>query len=396
MSSLHLIDPDGDVELLLRREVEPADWDIDITPSPSNLDYRREFVPEVGGTKKKGKKGRAQPFEWGYQEPEPPQVVVEVEAEPEPAPEPEPEPEAEPEQAQTEETSADLDTGDLRIRIRVSSKHLMLASSYFKRSLGGKLAEGHTLQSEGYVEIDMDGHDLDEMLLVMNMIHGRFRQLPSSVDLSTLTRIAVLTDYFHCHEVVEPFVDQWIERIRGEITQVYSKELIQWLCISQVFRKGDLFKAITRTALRQSRDLFDTPDLPIWNSVEDELNRQRTAAIEKLLSGLTSLLQDLLYDRDQCGYECNAFRYGLISKELASRGLHSPGPQAPFLGYSFENIASSIVHIQGSPLQTSHSMGVFGSQCAINTQISPLVQQVEQSFDGLSFDKFKHDDEHTS
>ncbi|XP_014551767.1 hypothetical protein COCVIDRAFT_70413, partial [Bipolaris victoriae FI3] len=89
--------------------------------------------------------------------------------------------------------------------IRVSSKHLMLASSYFKRSLGGALTEGHTLRSEGHVKIKMDGLELDAMLLVMNMIHGRFRQLPSSVDLRTLTSIAILTDYLQCHEVVEPF-----------------------------------------------------------------------------------------------------------------------------------------------------------------------------------------------
>ena len=116
----------------------------------------------------------------------------------------------------------------------------------------------------------MNGYDLDAMLLVMNMIHGRFRQLPSSTDLSTLTRIAVLTDYLQCHEVVEPFVDQWIERLEGQIIQIYSKELIQWLCISQVFEKGHLFKTVTRTALHQARDLIDKAGLPIWDSIEGE------------------------------------------------------------------------------------------------------------------------------
>ncbi|OAG11104.1 uncharacterized protein CC84DRAFT_1047336, partial [Paraphaeosphaeria sporulosa] len=144
--------------------------------------------------------------------------------------------ESRPDQLQIEEESTNSDTEDKRIRIQFSSKHLVLASSHFQGSLGGELTEGHTLRSEGHFKIEMNGHGLDAMLLVMNMIHGRFRQLPSSVDLCTLTRIAVLTDYLQCHEVVEPFVDQWIERLEGKIVHVYSKELIQWLCIFQIFR----------------------------------------------------------------------------------------------------------------------------------------------------------------
>lgn len=116
----------------------------------------------------------------------------------------------------------------------------------------------------------MIGHDPDAMLLLMKMIHGRFRQLPLSIDLDKLTSIAVLTDYLQCHEAVEPFVDQWIERLEGEITQTYSKELIQWLCISQVFEKGNLFKTVTRTALRQARDLIDKAGLLIWDTIEGE------------------------------------------------------------------------------------------------------------------------------
>ena len=129
MASLHLIDPDGDVELLLHQEVEPlVHEDITITPSPSDLEYRRDIAPEVKESKKKKKKGRSPAFAWNP-EPEP---------EPEPQPQPERELEQGSEQSQAEETLTDRDTDNMRFRIRVSSKHLMLASSYFKRSLGGK------------------------------------------------------------------------------------------------------------------------------------------------------------------------------------------------------------------------------------------------------------------
>lgn len=59
MASLHLIDPDGDVELLVRPEVEPlVHQDITITPSPPDLEYRRGMTLKFKKSKKK-KEGRA-------------------------------------------------------------------------------------------------------------------------------------------------------------------------------------------------------------------------------------------------------------------------------------------------------------------------------------------------
>jgi hypothetical protein len=56
-------------------------------------------------------------------------------------------------------------------------------------------AEGHALQSMGNVKIDMAGQDVDTMVLVMSLIQGRFRWIPSYVNLITLTIIAALVDY---------------------------------------------------------------------------------------------------------------------------------------------------------------------------------------------------------
>jgi hypothetical protein len=242
MASLLPIDPDGDVELLLRPERDlRMVWEFAPTPSPSSLGYRRGVTPEAhqGKTKEKARI-ELEPRMETEQEQAPPLAKIP------PAP----------------------NTENMRARIRVSSRHLMLASAYFKRSLGGELAEGHTLRYEGRVEVNMKGQDLDTILLVMNMIHGRFRSLPSSVGLDALTRIATLVDYLECHEVVEPFVNNWIEQMRGRMTRTYSKKLIQWICICQVFNKASLFKTVTLIAIRQARDVVDKADLPIRDRIE--------------------------------------------------------------------------------------------------------------------------------
>lgn len=261
MASSYVVDPDGDVVLLLCRGEGAlrVDEEFDVPPPPSNLGYRRILKPEPSESKKKKKKGKST-------------TAVSWTLTPELTPEPDPGSVQVPlvqSLAQFEEQPPPPvpDSEDLLVRIRVSSKHLMLASSYFQRKLGGELEEAQTLRSKGHVETRMSEQDPDTMLLIMNTIHGRFRQLPSSVDLSALTRIAVLVDYLQCHEFMEPFANKCIEQMEGNVPATYSKEFIQWLCVSLVFHKETLFKAVTCTALRRATGLINTLDLPISSRV---------------------------------------------------------------------------------------------------------------------------------
>ncbi|KAF2187432.1 hypothetical protein K469DRAFT_534191, partial [Zopfia rhizophila CBS 207.26] len=126
---------------------------------------------------------------------------------------------------------------------------------------------------------------------------------------------------------------QWIEKLEGNIPETYSTELVQWLCISLVFSKASLFKAITRTALRQAAGPVETLGLPIRDCVAGEKSH-RSVTIEQLLSGLETLLDNLRLDQTECNFECNAMQYGTLIKELRYRGLLFPRPETPFLGYS--------------------------------------------------------------
>lgn len=153
------------------------------------------------------------------------------------------------------------------VRIRVSSEHLILASSYFKRNLESGMLESHILSSEGRVNIPMKDGDPEAMLIIMNIIHGRTRKVPRRVAFDMLLKIAILVDYLECHEPVEPFSDMWIEALKGNMSYTYSKELIQWLCISIVFHKEYYFKNLTSAAILQAKGPIKTLGLPIRESV---------------------------------------------------------------------------------------------------------------------------------
>ncbi|KAL2004644.1 hypothetical protein VTN00DRAFT_3380 [Thermoascus crustaceus] len=166
-----------------------------------------------------------------------------------------------------------------KIYFRVSSRHLTLASAQFERRLKECWSEGHTLRSEGYIEMPVTDCDPEALLTLLNIIHGHTRRVPRSLDVESLTKIAILVDYYECYEAVEIFSDMWIDRLEGEVPTTYSSELIKWLCISWVFRKNEIFRSVTRVAQRQSKGRIEQHELPISKRVIDEIDQTRLDSI---------------------------------------------------------------------------------------------------------------------
>ncbi|KAI9781704.1 MAG: hypothetical protein M1816_002200 [Peltula sp. TS41687] len=159
------------------------------------------------------------------------------------------------------------DIGSEEMRMRVSSKHLTLASSQFERMFQGDWREGNTLRSAGSLEVPLPGDDPAAMLILMNIIHGRTRKVPRLVDLETLTRLAILIDYYQFHEAVEVFSDMWVDGLKEQLPRAYTKDLVRWICVSWVLRKPREFGQVTRTAQRQAKGVVATYGLPIPDSI---------------------------------------------------------------------------------------------------------------------------------
>ena len=156
------------------------------------------------------------------------------------------------------------DTWGPKVRIQVSSSHLRLASPYFKRMFRSGWLEGDTLRIQRRVEIRLrNGEDPDALLIILNIIHGHTRSVPRVVDLTMLTKIAVLVDFYECYEAVEIFSNMWIDSLEGDSPQSISTKLTQWIWVTWVFNKTHQFKAATQIARRQSKGSIETDGLPI-------------------------------------------------------------------------------------------------------------------------------------
>lgn len=183
------------------------------------------------------------------------------------APEP-PEPPESPERGEhrrkkRKRNPAGVAGGCSEVRFRLSSRHLILASSYFRAMLTGPWEENSSRSGSMYTTSASDW-DKESFTILMNITHGHSERVPRSLTLELLAKIAVLVDYYKCHKIVKFYSDTWIEEILGEtgLPRKYSRDLVLWLFISCVFAQHGIFHTLTLLALRQTRGPVRTLGLP--------------------------------------------------------------------------------------------------------------------------------------
>jgi hypothetical protein len=151
------------------------------------------------------------------------------------------------------------------IHYHVSSRHLMLSSPIFKRMLTQNgFAESVRNELDGLFHIPALYWDAEAFLIVLQIVHGRNKQVPREVTLEMLAKIAVLEDYYYFGEALDVFTEVWIQKlVMSPIPTVYDRDLVLWIWIAWVFDIEEQFKEATFTAIMQSTESLRTLDLPI-------------------------------------------------------------------------------------------------------------------------------------
>jgi hypothetical protein len=139
----------------------------------------------------------------------------------------------------------------------VSSRHLKLASPWFRRALA----------KEQWAESERD--EKDNLII----FHLRNRKIPRQVSLDDLAKIAVLVDYYECAEAVEHFTEKWKENLMtlDPIPSTYCRTLTLWIWIAWVFEFGDDFQNATLVAVKQCSEPMPTLGLPIPDIVSGRI-----------------------------------------------------------------------------------------------------------------------------
>jgi hypothetical protein len=157
-------------------------------------------------------------------------------------------------------------TSDEGIQFRVSSRHLMLASPWFKRALAKEgWSESCRNEVDGLFHLTTADWDAEAFLILLNMFHLRNRQIPRTVTLEMLAKTAVLADYYECGEAIEVFTEGWITALKKgtEFAPFYSRDTVLWIWTSWVFNMSCCFKRATAVAIQQSGERMRCLDLPL-------------------------------------------------------------------------------------------------------------------------------------
>lgn len=142
------------------------------------------------------------------------------------------------------------------VRCVVSSRHMMLASEHFHTLLSGPTEEAAILKSTGHVTIPISV-DPDTLIILLNIIHGKTREVPRQVSLDLLRKLAVMVSGFKILGSVEFFADTWIENSKGELPAGYTGEVLSWLFVFFVFERAEEFRDMTRITQRECDEKFD-------------------------------------------------------------------------------------------------------------------------------------------
>ncbi|GKT51811.1 uncharacterized protein ColSpa_11992 [Colletotrichum spaethianum] len=149
------------------------------------------------------------------------------------------------------------------ITFLLSSRHLSLASRYFNTQFNSPWREAITLGPDGRYQLDASDWDVDALLLLMQIIHAKTKDIPRRIDLETLAKIAVMIDYYECHDAIAFFSNMWVEALEKQLPSECNRELVLWLSISVILRQDTVFKAVTKTAVQKSKGPVPTLELPI-------------------------------------------------------------------------------------------------------------------------------------
>ncbi|GFF41309.1 hypothetical protein IFM58399_06219 [Aspergillus lentulus] len=163
------------------------------------------------------------------------------------------------------------------VRYRASSKHLSLASQYFEKRLKKEWGEGEELQKIGSVAMLLPNTDPEAFSILLDLMHCRTQEVPTVVTFDELVELAVQVNYFKCHGALGLYPARWIEHLKAKRPNAYCDEIIKWIFVSGVFNDCELYASVTCLAIRQSKDIINTLDLPIPLSVTGTLMKQMKA-----------------------------------------------------------------------------------------------------------------------
>ncbi|KAF5557115.1 hypothetical protein FNAPI_5537 [Fusarium napiforme] len=258
----------------------------------------------------------------------------------------------------------------MEFRMLASGKHLELASPIFKTMVTGPFAEGKA-DALGFRLITASDWDHEAFKIVLAIIHGYNRDVPRSLGLEMLVKVAMVVNYYDCLESVEPYTDIWLDGLKSELpTRLHSQKLIE------------------------------AEDFPIPAEIFEGIDIERQSALAEILSAIYELF-DRLQEGQECSFECSSMLLGILTKELSQNGIMYPRKTPPFHGFSIEGFKELIKGFKKPGWYNTTGHSSYGDcnhrkhGCCIQDKLSVSLAKVQSDLRVFDLQDFQATKKHT-
>ncbi|KAI1058491.1 hypothetical protein LB506_001145 [Fusarium annulatum] len=368
----YVIDPDGDIELVLREPsshqiIPKIHFDDSSTPDDDLPDSDFDNPPSTG---------RYAIFDELYTKPT----------------------------ATTGTQSIEEDHEPREVHMRISSKHLSLVSSTFRDLLHPLRNEDASAQFSACssspppafrpsTKIYTVGWDAVALAIVLDAIHGRHAEIPRVINLGLLARITTVVDHYKCQEVIQVFFDHWQRGIFSQdgFPTILCKTALLWLYICIVFPGLEgIFASMACTVLSDFKGSAQITArmLPI-TTILRKLNEKRLSLIQQIKDGLQDLHKSLLQG-SECVLRdrfCSSLTLGVLVHMVHQHEHAEPPFIAPFDGYSVATALKLVTECsEPVPRHDNHGTDMpryidpydgMTYPCSIRGRMTPVVEKVE-------------------
>ncbi|KAH6617925.1 hypothetical protein B0J18DRAFT_482950 [Chaetomium sp. MPI-SDFR-AT-0129] len=226
---------------------------------------------------------------------------------------------------------------------QLSSSHLILASPVFKAALTGGWEEGR--MNNGKRHIRAEGFDLEAMKIVLDAVHCRNRQIPKTVTLEMLAKIATVVDYYAVHEAMGLFGPIWVEH------------------------------------------LLKVENLP--STIIGCMNRQRREAFDTILHDLETY-RSVLLDNKGCPNEvCSTLQLGTLTRTMYELKIIGSSSEECFHSFSLQEVEYKIQAISCPSWKSdSNRRHCCKTETNLNTLKEAIVACIRGKMKGLQLADF--------
>ncbi|CVK83878.1 uncharacterized protein FPRN_01728 [Fusarium proliferatum] len=289
------------------------------------------------------------------------------------------------------------------VYMRISSKHLSFVSSTFRDLLHPLPNEDASAQFSACsssppafrpsTRIYTVGWDAVALAIVLDAIHGRHAEIPRVINLGLPARITTVVDHYKCQEVIQVFFDHWQRGIFSQdgFPTILCKTALLWLYICIVFPGLEgIFASMACTVLSDFKGSAQITArmLPI-TTILRKLNEKRLYLIQQIKDGLQDLHNSLLQGSECVRGDrfCSSLTLGVLVHMVHQHEHAEPPFIAPFDGYSVAT-ALKLVTECSEPVPRHGNPGTdmpryivpydpMSYLCSIKGRMTPVVQKVE-------------------